>query len=438
MYVRFEKVYKEKGGERPPIPTADAFLMYLELYPCDPHQEEKLPSQIKSELVKMWDEILLQAKGNPSEIKTEPQEAPKKNLFDYLLSPGTKYLKIAFVHDKNPQDSAWIYGHELGRMYLEEQFKGKVETISYNDVSQGAELENTLDDAIEKKCNIIFTTTPQFLEGSIKTAIKNPSVKILNCSVDTNHQCIRTYYARLFEAKFLSGLVAGALCKNGKIGYMADYPICGMIANINAFAIGVKMVNPNATIQLEWTTVRSKQEILEDFKANEVNLVSCLEMIVPNSPSRYFGLVNIEKDEPENLTAVIWNWGALYKKLVETVQNGAWDSAGSDGVALNYWWGMSAGVVDLIYSESLPSATKRLVKLFEKELKEARFRVFEGELKDQHGNIKVEEGKLIDPEHIITMDWLLDNVVGRLPQYDELTDNAKLKMALQGVVKEEE
>ena len=438
MYVRFEKVYKEKGGERPPIPTADAFLMYLELYPCDPHQEEKLPSQIKSELAKMWDEILLQAKGNPSEIKTEPQEAPKKNLFDYLLSPGTKYLKIAFVHDKNPQDSAWIYGHELGRMYLEEQFKGKVETISYNDVSQGAELENTLDDAIEKKCNIIFTTTPQFLEGSIKTAIKNPSVKILNCSVDTNHQCIRTYYARLFEAKFLSGLVAGALCKNGKIGYMADYPICGMIANINAFAIGVKMVKPNATIQLEWTTVRSKQEILEDFKANEVNLVSCLEMIVPNSPSRYFGLVNIEKDEPENLTAVIWNWGALYKKLVETVQNGAWDSAGSDGVALNYWWGMSAGVVDLIYSESLPSATKRLVKLFEKELKEARFRVFEGELKDQQGNIRVEEGKLIDPEHIITMDWLLDNVVGRLPRYDELTDNAKLKMALQGVVKEEE
>lgn len=100
--------------------------MYLELYPCDPHKEEKLPSQIKSELAKMWDEILLQAKGNPSEIKTEPQEAPKKNLFDYLLSPGTKYLKIAFVHDKNPQDSAWIYGHELGRMYLEEQFKERL------------------------------------------------------------------------------------------------------------------------------------------------------------------------------------------------------------------------------------------------------------------------------------------------------------------------
>ena len=91
-------------------------------------------------------EILLRLR-----LTVEIYIADNKNLFDYLLSPGTKYLKIAFVHDKNPQDSAWIYGHELGRMYLEEQFKGKVETISYNDVSQGAELENTLDDAIEKK-----------------------------------------------------------------------------------------------------------------------------------------------------------------------------------------------------------------------------------------------------------------------------------------------
>ena len=64
--------------------------------------------------------------------------------------------------------------------------------------------------------------------------------------------------------------------------------------------------------------------------------------------------------------------------------------------------------------------------------------MFEGELVDQSGNIRVEEGKLIEPEDIITMDWLLDNVEGRLPQYDELTVNAKLKMTLQGVVKEEE
>lgn len=438
LYVRFEKAYREKSGTKPPMPTADAFLMYLELYPCDLELEERMPAQIKAELVKMWDEIVLQAKGTPSEIKTEPIEAPKKNFFDYLLSPGSKNLKIAFVHDKNPNDSAWIYGHELGRMYIEEQFKGKVETISYNDVSQGSRLEAVLEEATDKKCDIIFTTTPQFLEGSIKAALKYPNVKILNCSVDTNHQCIRTYYARLFEAKFLSGLVAGALCKNGKIGYMADYPISGMIANINAFAIGVKMVNPNALVQLEWTTVRKKEEILADFKANDVNLVSCLEMIVPNSPSRYFGLVNIEGDEPENITAVMWNWGALYKKLVETVQNGAWDSTGSDGVALNYWWGMSAGVVDFICSPKVPSKTRQLVEFMQHQITEGGFSPFLGELRSQDGIVQSDENRLLTPEEIINMKWLADNVKGSLPRWNKLNEEAKAVVEVQGVENIEE
>ena len=223
------------------------------------------------------------------------------------------------------------------------------------------------------------------------------------------------------------------MCKNGKIGYMADYPICGMIANINAFAIGVKMVNPNATIQLEWTTVCSKQEILEDFKANEVNLVSCLEMIVPNSPSRYFGLVNIEKDEPENLTAVIWNWGALYKKLVETVQNGAWDSAGSDGVALNYWWGMSAGVVDFICSPKVPVKTRQLVEFMQHQIMEGGFSPFSGELYSQDGIVQSDDNRSLTPEEIINMRWLADNVNGSLPHWNKLNEDAKAVVEVQGV-----
>ena len=119
----------------------------------------------------MWDEILLQAKGNPSEIKTEPQEAPKKNLFDYLLSPGTKYLKIAFVHDKIHRILHGYMVMNLDACILRNNLRERLKQSHYNDVSQGAELEIHLMMQL-KKCNIIFTTTPQFLEGSIKTAIK--------------------------------------------------------------------------------------------------------------------------------------------------------------------------------------------------------------------------------------------------------------------------
>lgn len=72
------------------------------------------------------------------------------------------------------------------------------------------------------------------MKDSLKVAVDHPDVKILNCSLNTSHKYIRTYYARMYEAKFLSGMIAGALAENDRIAYIADYPIYGMIANINA------------------------------------------------------------------------------------------------------------------------------------------------------------------------------------------------------------
>jgi len=96
------------------------------------------------------------------------------------------------------------------------------------------------------------------LKASLKTAVEHTDVKILNCSLNTAHRHIRTYYARMYEPKFLMGAIAGAISSNGKIGYIADYPVWGTIANINAFALGAKMVNSRAQIYLEWTKVKQK------------------------------------------------------------------------------------------------------------------------------------------------------------------------------------
>ena len=275
--------------------------------------------------------------------------------------------------------------------------------------------------------------------ASLKQAIAHPKAKILNCSLNISHKYIRTYYARMYEAKYLTGVIAGVMAKSDKIGYVASCPLYGVMANVNAFAMGARAVNPDVKVYVEWSGIKDN-DIEARFAEQGINCISDQDMITPKKTSRKFGLYVTDSGMVKHLAMPVWHWGVFYEKLIQSILSGSWkkEEEGDKVSALNYWWGMSAGVVDLIYSESLPSATKRLVKLFEKELKEARFRVFEGELKDQQGNIRVEEGKLIDPEHIITMDWLLDNVVGRLPRYDELTDNAKLKMALQGVVKEEE
>ena len=75
--------------------------------------------------------------------------------------------------------------------------------------------EKAISDAIQKGCNIIFTTTPQLISASVKVAVNHPEATIMNCSLNTSHKVISTYYARLYEVKFLAGMIAGALSKNG-------------------------------------------------------------------------------------------------------------------------------------------------------------------------------------------------------------------------------
>ena len=93
----------------------------------------------------------------------------------------------------------------------------------------------------------------------------HPQVKILNCSLNASHKYIRTYYARMYEAKFLTGVLAGALADENKIGYVAQYPVYGTISNINSFALGAKLVNPRAKIYLEWSS-RKNSDPMADLR----------------------------------------------------------------------------------------------------------------------------------------------------------------------------
>lgn len=88
--------------------------------------------------------------------------------------------------------------------------------------------------------------------------MKYPKVRFLNCSVDQAYSSIRTYYGRIYEAKFITGAIAGAMAQNNRIGYIASYPIFGVPASINAFALGAQMTNPRAQIELRWSCVKER------------------------------------------------------------------------------------------------------------------------------------------------------------------------------------
>lgn len=434
VYSRFTSEYEAQGGSKLSITPGDAFLSFLQLYD---YQEviEKTTSELKELLAKSWEEFELLEQDEEIELKMDPNEE-KKPLLNRLLPLSSPKQKIAFIYEKTPVSSAWTYAHELGRLHLEQTFPDEVSTYYYENVTQESVAE-TIEDAIEQGCNLIFTTTPSFVKASVKAAIDHPDVKILNCSLNTSHRYIRTYYARMHEAKFLMGAIAGAMAENDKIAYIADYPIFGCIANINAFALGAKMINPRARVYLEWSTLKENDDTMDRIRKNDISIVSGKDMVIPEDASRYFGIYRLEGDTPHSLAMPIWHWGKFYEKLIRTIMDGTWkyDDNTAATKAINYWWGMSANAIDVICSQTLPIGTKRLVDLLKATIGNGEFNPFSGPLYSQNGVIQEDKNRSLTPEEIIRMDWLAENVIGTIPVMEELQEDAQPVTAQQGVEK---
>lgn len=378
--------------------------------------------------------------GSESEIdlKMKPLQK-KKSLFSilHLTTPVTRKINIAFIYEKTPGTSAWTYAHELGRLHLEQTFPEEVQTVCYENGTT-ENIDSLLADAIESGCDLIFTTTPPFAQASVKAAIANPKVRILNCSLNTSHRYIRTYYSRMYEAKFLMGAIAGAMAENNRLAYIADYPIYGSIANINAFALGAKMINPRAKVYLEWSA-KKELDIEENIRRRGVSCVSGRDMVIPEDASRFFGIYHINEGRPKNFAMPLWDWGKFYEQLIWAIMDGTWkyDDNSSVMKAINYWWGMSEGVIDVVFSKHLPIGLKRLAGLLKTAISTDAFNPFAGVLYSQTGVVTDDPEYVLSPEEIMTMDWLAENVIGSIPEKEELKEQAEPVMKQQGVKKKE-
>lgn len=431
FHVAFYKAFKETGGLKLDITTGDALLFYLSLYPYE-EAKEMISSEIKSNLEKIWSEIVLLGSDNSVELLMNPTE--ETGIMNSVLNKfiSTKQKRVAFVYDKNPSTSNWTYGHELGRLHLEDVMGDLICTESFI-ISDIEEAETKLEEICNQGFDIIFTITPTLIKASLVVAASHPDVKILNCALNSSHTTVRTYYTRMYEAKFLTGMIAGIMCNNNKIGYIADYPIYGAAANVNAFALGAKMTNPDAKIYLTWSSVKNFN-INAYYKENEITCISTQDMITPDTKDRQYGLYLETDATPNNLAVSISHWGAFYEELINSIFRGSWKVEESgESKALNYWWGFSAGVIDVIYSSHLPVDTKKLINIVKHDISHGVFHPFTGPITDQNGTIRCEETDIIKPEDIITMDWLVDNVVGEIPTIDSLEDTAQTVVELRGV-----
>lgn len=439
-FLNFRNAFDQRGGEKFDYPVGDAYLRFIHIHGYD-SVKKMAPSQMAKNVAKTWDEFELLSEDSAVDLRMDPSSTgPKKNILNYLLpipGPSVKRLKIGFIYENTPEDSQWCYAHELGRQYIDDTFGKQIETMSISNVRPNIDDEKAISDMVHNGADIVFVTSPAMIMASVKMAIAHPQVKILNCSLNASHKYIRTYYARMYEAKFLTGVLAGALADENKIGYVAQYPVYGTISNINSFALGAKLVNPRAKIYLEWSS-RKNSDPMAEFKKENIKYISDQDMITPRCSLRRFGLYVEDENNTQNLAMPVWHWGVFYEKLIQSIMSGSWkyDENSDTAKALNYWWGMSSKAVDIICSTKLPAETLRLIETLKLLICEGKFEPFTGELYDQNGKLRNDEGNELTPEDIVTMDWLLDNVVGSIPKVDELDDSAKAIVMTQGIAQE--
>ena len=439
VYIHFRQAFEAKGGKKLPITIGDAMLTFITVFG---YQEikKKTAQEIKKDLSRIWDEFVVLTQEHTVELLMEPPREDGsrnlyKNLLNRVLPDNSNKLKIAFLYEKTHRTSGWAYSHELGRLYLENVFPGQVETKAFENVAVGENDLEMMEQVIKDGYNMIFATSPVMTPASLKIAANHPDVKILNCCLNISHPTLRTYYARMYEAKFLAGVIAGSMTTTDKIGYIADYPIYGMVASINAFAIGAKLLNPYVKVYLDWCTLKERKVNIVDDP--EINYIMDRDMATPDNASRRFGLYCTSGETHDNLAMTTWHWGKLYEKIVRIALNGTWkEEEGTTGKrAINYWWGMSSGVVDLICSQNLPPSTKRLVALLQNNICSEILNPFSGELRAQDGTVMNKSDQIILPKDIITMDWLVDNVVGSIPSISDLAEEAQKVAKIQGLSK---
>lgn len=436
-YLSFRNAYVARGGEKFDFPVGDSFLRFIHIHGYQTVRH-MTPAEMSQKVAKTWAEFELLSEKSAVDLKMEPViNESRKNILSYLLplpGSGTKKLKVGFIYEKTPESSQWCYTHELGRQYIEDTFGDQIETISITNVKPGIDDEKAIEMMIKNKADLIFITSPSMIMASVKEAIAHPTVKILNCSLNTSHKYIRTYYARMYEAKFLTGLIAGALAKEGKIGYVAGYPIYGTMANINAFALGAKFVNPDAKVYVEWSCIKNR-DIQQIFRDEGISYVSDQDMITPKNTQRRFGLYNWNDGNTQHIAMPIWHWGVFYEKLIQSILSGSWkkEEDADSNKALNYWWGMSANVVDVICSNKIPSETARMMDSFKKMICTGQFEPFADELYNQSHQLMNKKGNVLTPDEIITMNWLLDNVVGNIPDINDMDESGKTIVLTQGI-----
>ena len=337
-------------------------------------------------------------------------------------SQETEKTKVAFIYVGPAGDAGWSYAHDQGRKYLEENVSGIEVTPPLESVPENADAEQVLENLVQKGNKIIFATSYGYMDAVEKVAKKHPDVTFLHCSGYKVADNVGTYFGRIYQPRYLSGIVAGKTTESDIIGYVAAHPIPEVVRGINAFTLGVRSVNPDAKVKVVWT--KTWYDPAKEKDAAKSLLTQGADVIAqhqdtpgPMQAAEEAGKFGVSYNSDMRhfapnavLTGPVWNWGPYYAETVQAVLDGTWKSE-------QYWGALDDGIVGLApYGDMISDEIKTLVDAKKKEITDGTWDVFTGPINDNTGKERVAAGEKLTDDEMLNMLWFVEGVDGTIEE----------------------
>ncbi len=333
------------------------------------------------------------------------------------FADAKKKVKVGFVYISPVADAGYSYAQDQGRIAIDKL--PYVETSFVESVPEGTDSERVVLNFARKGYDVIFGTSFGYMDPMVKVSKKFPKVAFMHCSGFKTTPNLSNYFGRMYQARYLTGIVAGMMTKSNIIGYVAAFPIPEVIRGINAFTLGARSVNPKATVRVVWTKTWYDPALEKDAAISLLDMGADIITQHQDSPGpqeaaqergKYSIGYNSDMTKlapKSHLTAAIWNWTPLFTQVVEQVRDGKWKGGES------LWWGMDKGVVDISpFSSLVPKDVQDKVNAVKAEIVAKKLKVFAGPIKDQSGKVVVPAGQAIDDSKLLGMTWFVEGVVG--------------------------
>ena len=325
-------------------------------------------------------------------------------------------MKVGFVYIGSINDEGYTQAHDKGRLAIEAM---GIKTAYVENVGENSDCEVAIRNLIDQGCNVIYTNSFGFMDWTAKVAKDFPNIYFGHCSGYTQLDNMCSYFGKVYQARYLAGIAAGLRTANGKIGYVAAFPLPECIRGINAFTLGVLSVNPTATVEVVWTSTWydpavEKQAALELLNKGCDVLEQHQDTTAPQIAAQEKGAYCIGYNvatptaAPKSyLTAPIFNWAVFYTQNVQKILDGTWQ-----GVA--YWEDLASGVVGLDdLTANCAPGTAEAIEPVKQAMINHTFDPFCGPLYDQNGVEKVPAGVQMTDDEIWNMSWFVKGVIGK-------------------------